>query len=54
MAIRQFLNLNKKEINNKFDEIVKKIAKAYSIGNKTYAKDKKNVVIPRISYIKAF
>lgn len=39
MAIRQFLNPQRKEVINDIKVIVDKIAKAYSTGNKTYETD---------------
>lgn len=50
MAIWQFLNLQGKEIDDDFEVIIDKIAKAYSIGNKTHKIDKENVVIPKVKY----
>lgn len=54
MVIRQFLNFNKKKIDDKSDKIVEKIAKAYSIENKTHKTDEQDIVISRLSYTKAF
>lgn len=53
MAIKQFLNLQREEIDNDLEVIVDEIAKAYSIDNKTYETDKKDIVIFKIGYSKA-
>lgn len=41
MVIKQFLNLDKKKINDESNKIVEKVAKAYNIGNKIYEIDEK-------------
>lgn len=57
MAIRQFFNPQKEDINNNLEVIMDKIAKASSIDNRFHKIDEKNIVILKIRYfevIKAF
>ena len=53
MAIGQFLNLQGEEVDNDLEVIVDKIAKAYSIGDKTHETDEEDNVIPRVRYFEA-
>ena len=51
IAIGQFLNLQDKSINNDTEIIVDKIANAYIIGNRTHKTDKKDMIMPKVSYL---
>lgn len=53
MAIGQLLNPSEEEVDDKSDEIVGGIAKAYSTGDRTYETDEEDVVIPRVSHAEA-
>lgn len=53
MAIEQFFDLQKENINNKIKVIINKTAKTYNIGNKTYKTDEKNVIVFQVRYFKA-
>lgn len=54
MAIGQFLNPSGKKIDDEFEEIVERIAKAYSTGDGIYKTDEEDVVILRASYSEVF
>lgn len=54
MAIWQFLNSIEKQIDNKSGEILERIIKAYSIGDRYYQTDDKDVVIFRVNYSEVF
>lgn len=51
MIIRQFLNLNKEEVDNNSNKIVKLMAKSYNTEDRRYKTDEENIVIPRISHM---
>lgn len=53
IAIRQFFNLQIKEVDNDLKVIINKITKAYSIGDKTYKTDEENIIISNVGYFKA-
>lgn len=53
MIVRQFLIFGKKKIDNKSNKIDKKFFKAYGKKNKIYKTNKKDIVIFKISYVKA-
>ena len=50
MAIGQFLNPQRKDIDDDLKIIVNEIAKAYSTGNKTHETNEEDDVIPKIRY----
>lgn len=52
MKIRQFLNFKYKNVDNDIEIVIDEIIKAYSISNKTYKIDKKDVIMPKIGYLK--
>lgn len=52
MVIDQFFNSKKKKIDNNVEVIIIKIIKAYSMGNKIHKIDEKDVIIPKVRYIK--
>lgn len=54
MAIKQFLNSSKEEVDDKFDQIFEKIVKTYNTGDRTYETDEEDIFIPRISYAEVF
>lgn len=53
MAIGQFFNLSKKNIDNDIKVIIDKIAKVYNIGNKTNKTDKEDMIVFKVRYSKA-
>lgn len=50
--MKQFLNLQKKNVDNDIDVILEKIINVYNIDNRTYVADEKNVIVPKICYLK--
>lgn len=50
IAIEQFFKLTKKYIDNNVEIIINKIIKAYSISNKTYKTDKKDIIVLKVRY----
>lgn len=54
MAIGQFLNPSEEEVDDKPNEIIEGIAKAYSTGDRLHKMDEEDVVILRVSHAKAF
>lgn len=52
MAINHFFNLKSENINNNLKVIINKIAKSYSIKNKTYRIDKKDIIYLKLDILK--
>lgn len=50
MAIVQFFNLQREDINNDLEVIMDKIAKAYSRDNGTHKIDEEDIVILKVGY----
>lgn len=54
MTIKQFLNPILKKIDNISNKIIEKITKTYSTKDKIDKIDEKDIIIPKISHIRAF